>query len=119
MAKDVIITPASGLVDFKGNSGNVEAYIQLNDSNQLNIVGANGDVVIGDATSNVYIGDGINNVDIVFEQDGAVKALTTKTLTLGQSDSFLYFASNITSPANIVGNVIAGNIITNGLFFLC
>lgn len=103
MSKDVIITPASGLIDFQ-NSGNTEASIQLDSNGNLNFVSANGDISIGDTTSDVYIGDGVNNVDIVFEQNGAIRALATKTLTLGQSNSFINvnsqttFTQNVTAP---------------------
>jgi hypothetical protein len=41
----------------------------------------------------LYIGDGTNSVDIIFEQSGKVRALTNKTLTLGQSDSYVTTAS--------------------------
>lgn len=78
MAKDVIITPASGLIDFKNASGVSVSTIQLAD---------NGNFSVGNTASNLYIGDGTNSVDIIFEQNGKVRALTGKTLTLGQTDS--------------------------------
>jgi hypothetical protein len=78
MAKDVIITPASGLIDFKNASGVSVSTIQLAD---------NGTFSVGNTASNLYIGDGTNSVDIIFEQNGKIRALTGKTLTLGQSDS--------------------------------
>lgn len=98
MPKDVIITPASGLVDFKDTSGNVDAYIQLDDSGNLNITNAGGVLSIGNTAANLYIGDGTNSVDIIFEQSGKIRALTNKTLTLGQSDSYL----NIAAPTSFV-----------------
>jgi len=78
MAKDVIITPASGLIDFKNTSGVSVSTIQLAD---------NGTFSIGNTASNLYIGDGTNSVDVIFEQNGKIRALTGKTLTLGQTDS--------------------------------
>jgi hypothetical protein len=111
MAKDVLITPASGLIQFKDAGNNVDATIQLDDANVLNISGT---ISLGDLAANVYIGDGVNSVDIIFEQNGAVRALAGKTLTLGQANSNISFAGNITSGANITGNVTAGNLITLG-----
>lgn len=111
MAKDVLITPASGLIQFKDTGGNVGATIQLDDLTGLNITGT---VSIGDLAANVYIGDGVNSVDIIFEQNGAVRALTGKTLTLGEATSNLSFAANITSGANITGNVVSSGNITGG-----
>ena len=93
MAKDVIITPASGLVNFKDTSGNSDATIQLDDLGNLNITNPGGSLSIGESASNLYIGDGTNSVDIIFEQSGKVRALTNKTLTLGQSDSYVTTAS--------------------------
>jgi hypothetical protein len=93
MAKDVIITPASGLVDFKDTLGVSDATIQLDDLGNLNISNPGGELSIGDGGGNLYIGDGLASVDIIFEQNGSVRALTGKTLTLGQSDSFVTTAS--------------------------
>ena len=112
MAKDVLITPASGLIQFYDADGNVDATIQLDDANVLNISGT---VSLGDLAADVYIGDGVNEVDIVFEQNGIIYALAGKTLTLGQANSNISFAGNITSGANITGNVTGGNLITSGL----
>jgi cytoskeletal protein CcmA (bactofilin family) len=111
MAKDVLITPGLGLIQFKDADGNVDATIQLDDANVLNISGT---VSLGDLAADVYIGDGVNEVDIVFEQNGAVRALAGKTLTLGQANSFISLAANITSGANITGNVNVGNLTTAG-----
>jgi hypothetical protein len=107
MSRDVLITPALGLVQFKDAGGLVDATIQLDNANVLNITGS---VTLGDLAANVYIGDGVNSVDIIFEQNGAVRALAGKTLTLGQANSNISFAGNITSGANITGNITGGNI---------
>lgn len=96
MPKDVIITPASGLIDFKDTGGASDATIQLDDLGNLNITNAGGVLSIGNTAANVYIGDGTNSVDIIFEQNGKIRGLSNKTLTLGQSDSFINFASPLT-----------------------
>ncbi len=101
MAKDVIITPANGTVDFLDATGNTDGIIQLDDSGNLKITNPGGDLTIGDVTSDLYIGDGINSVDIIFEQNGAIRGLTGKTLTLGQSDSSIAVAAPVTSAQNI------------------
>ena len=112
MPKDVLITPASALVQFKENGGTVQGYMQLSDANALVI---SGNVTVGTTAGDVYIGDGVSAANIVFEQGGAVYALATKTLTLGLANSFLSLAGNVTSGANITGNVLAGNLLTTGL----
>jgi len=104
---DIIITPASGLIDFQNVSGISSATIQLDGSGNLNIGASAGDIQIGDTTSDVYIGNGIDNVDIVFEQDGEIRGLTGKTITLGQSDSFIAFGGNITGVTTFIGNIVA------------
>lgn len=112
MPKNVLITPASGLVQFYDDTNNVDATIQLDNANVLNITG---NVAIGDLAANVYIGDGVNTVDVIFEQNGAVRALAGKTLTLGQATSNISFAANVISGANIAGNIIGGNIQSLGV----
>ncbi len=87
------------------------ANIQLDGSNVLNITG---NLSLGDTAANVFIGDGTSVVDVIFEQNGAIRALASKTLTLGQSDSLISFAANISSNANIAGNVSATGNITGG-----
>ena len=104
---DVIITPFSGLIDFQNVSGISSATIQLDGSGNLNIGASAGDIQIGDTTSDVYIGNGVDNVDIVFEQDGEIRGLTGKTITLGQSDSYIAFGGNITGVTTFTGNIVA------------
>ena len=101
MPKDVLITPANGIVEFKDTSGNVDATIQLDDTGDLIISSPGGDLQIGNTASDLYIGDGVNSVDIIFEQNGAIRALSGKTLTLGQSDSSISIAAPISSAQNI------------------
>ena len=94
MAKDVIITPADGDIQFKNSSGTETGKIEQS-GDDLVISNAVGDVLIGDGSSDVYIGDGTNNVDIIFEQDGAIKGETAAgvTLTIGSSDTTLIVQS--------------------------
>jgi hypothetical protein len=112
MSRDVIITPASGLIDFQ-NLGNSQAQISLTTGNNLVISNPGGDLSLGDTASNVFIGDGINSVDIIFEQSGAIRALAGKTLTLGQANSFVAVSTSLA----VTGNVTSGNISgTTGAF---
>ena len=107
MARDVIITPASGLIDFQGSVGVSSATIELDSSGNLNIANPGGDLTLGDTSRDLYIGNGVANVDIIFEQDGEIRGLTGKTLTFGQSDSYISFAGDITSGLNVSGIVTA------------
>jgi hypothetical protein len=106
MAQDVVITPASGKMEFfQDVGGSAVANIQLDSStSDLSLSTTSGNLIIGDASRDVYIGDGINSVDIVFEQNGEIRGLTNKTLTLGQSDSIVNFnTSKTTFSAGNVG----------------
>jgi hypothetical protein len=90
MAKDVIITPLDGDIQFKNSSGTEAGKIeQLGDD--LVLTNAVGDILIGDGTADVYIGDGIANVDIIFEQNGSIRGETAGgvTLTIGSNDTNL------------------------------
>ena len=52
--------------------------------------------MLGDGAADIYIGDGSNNVDILFEQSGNIKAddsATNVTLTLGSSNTTLNVVS--------------------------
>jgi len=109
MPKDVIITPANSYVEFRDTNSNVDAMIYLDNSRNLNIQNPNGSITFGNTAANVYIGDGTSVVDIIFEQNGSVRALTGKTLTLGQSDSSVAFAGNVTGGLRVTsGNVGIG-----------
>lgn len=102
MSDDVLITPASRKIEFKDNSGNVDGKIELDANGNLNITSPGGDIGLGDPTADIFIGDGTNNVDIVFEQNGEIRGLTGRTLTLGQSDSDVAIASqNFTTTADL------------------
>jgi hypothetical protein len=115
MPKDVIITPASGLLDFQGNTGISSATIQLDDSGNLNIANPGGDLTLGDTSRDIFIGDGVNNVDIVFEQDGEIRGLTNKTISLGQSDSYIRFAGQLLGEIDITqGPLLVGTGTSTG-----
>lgn len=105
MAKDVIITPASGLIDFKNASGVSVSTIQLAD---------NGTLSLGNTASNLYIGDGTNSVDIIFEQNGKIRALTGKTLTLGQSDSAINLNAPLTYTSPDASKTVTSTMLNSG-----
>lgn len=100
MPKDIIITPNTALIDFKNAVGVTTATIQLDDTGNLNVAAPGGNVVLGNANTDVYVGDGTNNIDIVFEQNGEIRGLTGKTITFGQADSYVAYA------APISGNIV-------------
>lgn len=106
MPKDVLITPASANVQFKQASGNTEGLIELTDDGYLKITASNSGILLGDTASDVYIGDGVTSVDIIFEQSGAVRALTGKTLTIGQSDSTV----RVNAPLQITNTTLVANL---------
>lgn len=126
MAKDVIITPASGKLDFYGTSGgSVLANINLTDNNDLSLSTTSGNLIIGDASRDVYIGDGINEVDIVFEQNGEIRSVANKYITVsaGQVNA-TGIAVNTSSPNAVVhvyGSTPSGTVLnvegTNGSLF--
>jgi len=85
MPRDVIITPASGLIDFQ--DGTSKALIQTDVSGNLSITNAGGNLSVGNTAADVYIGDGVNNVNMIFERSGSILPSSTQTLTLGSSTS--------------------------------
>ena len=109
---DVVITPASGLIDFQNISGISSATIQLDGNGNLSITAAEGDIEIGNTASDIFVGDGVANVDIIFEEDGEIRGLTGKTITFGQSDSFIAFAGDVTGDVSFTNglNVTGGNL---------
>lgn len=111
MARDVLITPASGIIEFKNNSV-VSATITGTTGGDLELT-ATGDILIGDASSDLYIGDGVNNVDIIFEQSGEIRGLTGVTLTLGQADSSVQMGTTLNLNSNSISN-ISGLTVTGG-----
>lgn len=104
MPQDVIITPATGNVDFKAGANVTVAQLSLSQSNVFSILG---NLSIGDATANVFIGDGVATVDIIFEQSGSIRALAGKTITLGQSNSSIAVSPTLTVNTSNVATAIA------------
>ena len=77
-----------------------------------------GQISIGDAGGDIYIGDGSIETDIIFEQNGAIRALANKTLKLGQGDSDVKVEAQnflVTGDAGFSGDVtINGNPVMTG-----
>lgn len=100
-------------VQFKTTAGAAAGKIEQN-GNDLVLSNAVGDVLIGDGNADVYIGDGTNNVDILFEQSGSIKAedgSSGVTLTLGSSDTTLVFGGQ-TNLADVVSAMSATGVNT-------
>lgn len=104
MADDVLITPGSRKIEWYGTDSALDATIQTDTSGNLSITNVGGDIAIGDVTADLYIGNGVNNVDIVFEQNGEIRGTTGVTLTLGQADSSVQMGTNL----SINGYTITG-----------
>lgn len=100
MADDVLITPASRKIEFFDSSNNIDAKIELDSSGNLVITNPGGDISLGDTTADIFVGDGVNNIDIVFEQNGEIRGVTGVTLTLGQSDSNVQMATDLDLNTN-------------------
>ena len=100
-------------IQFKTTAGTNAGKISQ-DGNNLVLTNAVGDILLGDGSADVYIGDGANNVDIIFEQSGAIKGDgSAVTLTLGGSNTTL----NLENP-NINGSLsINATTINNKLTF--
>jgi len=111
-----IIINSAEHVQFKTTAGADAGKIdQVN--NDLVITNAVGDVLLGDGSSDVYIGDGVNNVDILFEQSGSIKAdsgTSGVTLTLGSSNTGLVLTSgadiDVTANLDVDGTVDLSNL---------
>ena len=110
-----ISVESEGHIQFKTIDGTNAGKIDQ-DGNDLVLTNAVGDILLGDGDADIYIGDGSNNVDILFEQSGNIKAddsASGVTLTLGSSNTSL----NIISPT-INGNLSIGlTSISNKLTF--
>ena len=102
-----IIIDDAGHIQFKTSAGANAGKIET-DGNNLVLTNAVGDILLGDGSSDVYIGDGSNNVDIIFEQSGAIKGDgSAVTLTLGGANTTL----NLENP-NFNGNISMSNKLT-------
>lgn len=83
MAKDVLITPANGIVEFSNNSVNQASIYELN--GDLYITSNSGAVVFGDGTpSNVVLGNSTIQVDLTFAGGGALTS-NGNALDVGQT----------------------------------
>ena len=109
MAKDVRIVPADGTITFNNAAGTGSGQISLS-GDDLVFSNAVGDVLFGDTDSDVYIGDGVNNVDVIFEQNGSIRGETGSTvaLTLGSNETTLYLTGSTLALQKDGGNVGIG-----------
>ena len=102
-ANDLQFKTAAGV-----NAGKIEQ-----DGNDLILTNAVGDVLLGDGNADVYIGDGINNVDILFEQSGSIKAddnASSVTLTLGSANTTLnVYNPQIGNGMNLTSTMTVGS----------
>lgn len=126
MAKDVIITPSSGKLDFYATTGgSVLANINLTDNNDLSLSTTSGNLIIGDASRDVYIGDGTNEVDIVFEQNGEIRSVAGKYVTINagvvKATGVAVNTSSPTAVMHVYGSTPSGTVLnvegTNGSLF--
>lgn len=109
MPKNVVITPLSGLVDFYDLNSNLDAKIQIDDAGSLSITNTGGTLSLGNTAANVVIGDGTNSVDMIFEQNGAIRGTTGRTLTLGSVGSNVAVQSPITINSPLLNTSTTGD----------
>jgi len=109
LAKDVIITPLDGDIQFQNSSGTNAGLIEQS-GDDLAITNAVGDVLIGDGSSDLFIGDGTSSVDIVFDVNGSVRGESGVTLTLGASGSTTAIAglSSSSETSAVMRNTTTG-----------
>ena len=99
-----IILKHGNKIQFTTNAGANAGSIDIDNSGNLVLNNTAGDILLGDGASDVYIGDGTNNVDILFEQSGSIKAddsATGVTITLGSNNTTLAFGGS-TSFTDVV-----------------
>ena len=97
-------------IQFQNASGTSTGKIEAN-GDDLIITNSVGNVLFGDLDSNVYIGDGVNNVDIIFEQSGAIRSEngSNATITLGGSGTTLnVYNPNIANGASLTSTLSIG-----------
>jgi len=105
-----IILQKGTKIQFKTDAGANAGTIDTDSNGNLVFNNTAGDILLGDGSSDVYIGDGTNNVDIIFEQSGAIKGDgSAVTLTLGGSNTTL----NLENP-NFNGAVTMNSKLTFG-----
>jgi len=94
MAKDVLITPLDGIIQFSSSAGAGTGQVKV-DGDDLVISNLVGDVLLGDGASDVFIGNGSDNVDIVFEQNGEIRDDGSgKSITLGSKTTTVFISSS-------------------------
>ena len=109
MAKDVLITPLDGIIQFSSSAGSGSGQIKV-DGDDLVVSNLIGDVLLGDGASDIFIGDGTNNVDIVFEQNGEIRDDGTgKNIIFGSKTTNVFVSgSNTVALQSGGGNVGIG-----------
>jgi hypothetical protein len=126
MTKDIIITPADAKVEFFSVfGGSTSANISLNNNGDLHLLASSGHIIIGDATRDVYIGDGINEVDIVFEQNGEIRSASGKSVTVSagrvNASNIAVNTSSPTATVHVFDSTVGSTILnvegTNGSLF--
>jgi hypothetical protein len=107
MPKDIVITPGTGLVEFRDDTNVLDAQISLDNSGNLSITNTGGTLTVGNTGANVYIGDGVNNVNMIFERSGSIIPGANQTLTLGNSTSNISIGTALRlKPVGIEGGEI-------------
>mgnify|MGYP003124417117 CR=1 FL=1 len=106
-------------LQFRTGETGVASIVYDKTDESISIANAGtGQISIGDAGGDIYIGDGTIETDIIFEQNGAIRALTNKTLKLGQGDSDVKVEAQnffVTGDAGFSGAVtINGNTVLTG-----
>lgn len=103
----------AGQIQFKTTAGANAGKIDQ-DGNDLVLSNAVGDIIIGNGSDDVFIGDGTNAVDIRFEQNMAIFAdsSSTKTLTLGGSNTSLVLESPTINGSLTLGATTINNKLT-------
>ena len=118
MSNDVLITPASRKIEFKDSSANVDAKIETDASGNLVITNPGGDISLGDTTADIFVGDGVNNIDIVFEQNGEIRGTSGVNVTLGASGSNILMGTDLNLNSNSITNVnnltVTGDLTVTG-----
>ena len=97
-------------IQFQNTSGTNTGKIEAS-GDDLIITNSAGNVLFGDLDSNVYIGDGVNSVDMIFEQSGAIRGETgsSVTLTIGSSNTTLnLYNPNLANGASLTSTLSMG-----------
>lgn len=111
---DVLITPGSRKIEFFNSGDSVDATISTDVSGNLSIQNPGGDIAIGDVTGDVFVGDGVNSVDLIFEQSGAIFATSGNTLTIGTSGADLVLTGSSITIDSAIGSVVADSATISG-----